>query len=79
MTANRVISKSLAGRQDILFGNGQVTQTRAGGSYHISKVSMVWACATHAELLTLDTAQFTQATVNCQGVISNWGWNGINW
>ena len=40
---------------------------------------MVWACATHAELLTLDTAQFTQATVNCQGVISNWGWNGINW
>lgn len=79
MTANRVISKSLAGRQDILFGHGQVTQTRAGGSYPINKVSMVWACATHAELLTLDTTQFTQATVNYQGAITHWGWTGSHW
>lgn len=79
MTANRVISKSSAGRQDILFGNGQVTQTRAGGSYPINKVSMVWACAAHAELLTLDTTQFTQATVNYQGAITHWGWTGSYW
>lgn len=79
MTANRVISKSLAGRQDILFGNGQVTQTRAGGSYPINKVSMVWACAAHAELLTLDTTQFTQATVSYQGAVTHWGWTGSHW
>lgn len=77
--AQRIVKKSLAGRQDILFGNGQVTQTRAGGSYPINKVSMVWACMSHAELLTIDTAQFTQATVNYQGSITHWGWTGTNW
>lgn len=77
--AQRIVKKSLAGRQDILFGNGQVTQTRAGGSYPINKVSMLWACTSHAELLTLDTTQFTQATVNYQGSITHWGWTGTHW
>lgn len=77
--AERVIQKSLAGRQDILFGHGQVNQTRAGGLYPINKVSMVWACETCAELLTLDTTQFTQATVNYQGAITHWGWTGSHW
>lgn len=77
--AERVIQKSLAGRQDILFGHGQVNQTRAGGLYPINKVSMVWACETHAELLTLDTAQFTQATVSYQGAVTHWGWTGSHW
>lgn len=77
--AQRIVKKSLAGRQDILFGNGQVTQTRAGGSYPINKVSMVWACNSHAELLAIDTSQFTQATVNYQGAITHWGWTGTNW
>lgn len=77
--AERVIQKSLAGRQDILFGHGQVSQTRAGGLYPINKVSMVWACETHAELLTLDTTQFTQATVSYKGAITHWGWTGSHW
>lgn len=77
--AQRIVKKSLAGRQDILFGNGQVTQQRAGGSYPINKVSMVWACTSHAELLTIDTEQFTQATVNYQGAVTHWGWTGTNW
>ena len=77
--AERIIKKSLAGRQDILFGNGQVSQVRAGGLYPINKVSMVWACTTHAELLTLDTSQFTQATVNYQGAVTHWGWTGSHW
>lgn len=77
--AERVIQKSLAGRQDILFGHGQVNQTRAGGLYPINKVSMVWACETHAELLTLDTTQFTQATVSYQGAVTHWGWTGTHW
>ena len=77
--AQRVVEKSLAGRQDILFGKGQVTQTRAGGSYPINKVSVAWACATFEELLTLDTNQFEEATVNYNGAVTHWGWNGINW
>ena len=77
--AERVIQKSLAGRQDILFGHGQVDQTRAGGVYTVDKVSMVWVCKTHAELLTLDTTQFTQATVNYQGAVTHWGWTGTHW
>lgn len=77
--AERISKKSLAGRQDILFGNGQVSQVRAGGLYPIDKVSMVWACTSHAELLSLDTSQFTQATVDYQGSITLWGWTGSHW
>lgn len=77
--AERIIKKSLAGRQDILFGNGQVSQVRAGGLYPINKVSMVWACISHAELLSLDTSQFTQATVSHQGAVTHWGWTGSHW
>ena len=77
--SQRVVEKSLAGRQDILFGNGQVTQTRAGGSYPINKVSVAWACANFEELLTLDTDQFKEATVNNQGAVTHWGWTGSHW
>ena len=77
--AERVITKNLAGRQDIAFGRGTVIQQRAGGSFPINKVSMVWACDTFAELLTIDTDQFKEATVNYQGIVTHWGWNGTNW
>lgn len=59
--AERVISKSLAGRQDILFGRGQVTQTRGGGSYPIDKVSTLLVASDYGELALTDTDQFELA------------------
>lgn len=61
MVAERIVRKNLAGRQDILFGKGQVTQTRAGGSYPITKVSTLWVASDYEELALIDTAQFELA------------------
>lgn len=60
---DRVITKNLAGVEDLLFGKGTVNQTRSGDVYPIEKISMVWACDTVEELAELDTEKFTQALV----------------
>jgi len=75
----RVIKKSLACRQDLLLGNGVVNQVRSGQTVQVDKIALSWSCATFSDLLALNTVEITHATVNCDGVISNWGWNGANW
>lgn len=61
--AERIVTKNLAGVEDLLLGKGVVTQTRAGQDYPIEKLSLVWSCNTVEELERLDTSKFTQALV----------------
>lgn len=62
--AERIVSKSLAGLEDLLLGNGTEQQIRNGYEYPITKLSLPWACSDIAELLELDTTKFTQALVS---------------
>lgn len=73
--ANRVVTKNLAGVEDLLLGKGVVTQTRAGQAYPIEKLSLVWSCNTVEELEQLDTSKFTQALV--AGV--SYTFDGTSW
>lgn len=62
--AERIVTKNLAGVEDLLLGNGAEQQIRNGYEYPITKLSLPWACSDTAELLELDTAKFTQALVS---------------
>lgn len=55
---NRVITKALAGLEDLLFGRGSVNQARAGGTYAINKLSLPLVLTDVAELATLDSSKF---------------------
>ena len=50
----REITKELAGQEDLLFGQGAVSQTRNGTVYSISRIPMVPMVATAAALEALD-------------------------
>lgn len=73
--AERIVSKSLAGLEDLLLGNGTEQQIRNGYEYPITKLSLPWACSDIAELLELDTTKFTQALVS--GI--TYKYNGSAW
>ena len=62
--AERIVTKNLAGVEDLLLGLGTEQQTRNGNEYPITKLSLPWACLDIAELLELDTTKFTQALVS---------------
>lgn len=61
---DRVITKNLAGLEDLLLGEGQENQTRSGDLYPITKIKLLWPCTTLIELQTLDPAKFTRAYYN---------------
>lgn len=55
---SRVITKALAGLEDLLFGRGSVNQARAGGTYAISKISLPLIITDVAELANVDHTKF---------------------
>lgn len=61
--AERVVSKNLAGLEDLLLGKGSVNQERSGQVYPISKVPFIYPCDSIAERDLLDTTKFQYAAV----------------
>lgn len=55
---DRVVTKVLAGLEDLLFGRGTVNQSRAGGTYAITKLSLPLVLTDVADLATLDSSKF---------------------
>jgi len=52
---DRVVTKQLAGVEDILFGISSVSQTRDGTAYTINRILKLHPLNTKAELIALDT------------------------
>lgn len=71
----RIVTKHLAGVEDLLLGSGSVEQERAGDLYPITKLSTVWAANSVAELADLDTQKFTKAIVGS----ALYYWTGTEW
>lgn len=61
--AERVVSKNLAGLEDLLLGKGTVNQERAAQVYPISKIPFIYPCDSIAERDLLDTDKFQYAAV----------------
>jgi len=53
----RTISKELGGVEDLLFGDGLVSQSRGGSNYTINRILKLHPLNTKAELIALDTLQ----------------------
>lgn len=71
----RIVTKHLAGVEDLLLGSGSVEQERAGDLYPITKLSTVWAANSIAELEGVDTQKFTKAVVGS----ALYYWTGTEW
>ena len=71
----KVIKKSLAGQEDILFGEGTVNQARGEGNYAISKVRLVYPVNSVAELDALDPTKFPKAALYTSGVVTLYEYN----
>lgn len=63
MADQRTVLKSLAGEEDLLWGRGPVNQSRAGGTYPISKLSFTKVVTSEAALALLDPTLFPSAAV----------------
>lgn len=61
--AERIVSKNLAGLEDLLLGKGTVNQERAAQTYPISKIPFIYPCDSIAERDLLDTDKFQYAAV----------------
>lgn len=59
----RTVTKVLATQQDLLFGEGQVQQTRSGGVYVVDKIRGFYPCNSQAELDALDPEKFPKAAL----------------
>lgn len=71
----RIVTKHLAGVEDLLLGSGSVQQERASGLYPITKLSTVWVANSVAELANVDTQKFTKAIVGA----ALYYWTGSEW
>ncbi len=71
----RLVRKALATQEDLVFGKGDITQTRNGVSYPLTKINMIAPVVDIAERDTLDTDKFTHCTV--AGV--PYSWDGAAW
>jgi hypothetical protein len=63
MANQRTVLKSLAAKEDLLWGRGQVNQSRAGGTYPVNKLSFTQVVTSEAALALLDPAEFPSAAV----------------
>lgn len=60
MTTQRTVKKNLIGQEDILYGEGQVTQSRNASNYTINKVRSIYPVNSIAERDALDIDKFTK-------------------
>lgn len=60
-SSSRVITKNLAGVEDLLLGIDQVTQVRNGTSYQITRIDLPLVVADQAAMTALDITTVTRA------------------
>lgn len=77
--AERVVSKNLAGLEDLLLGKGTVNQERAAQTYPITKVPILYPCDSLAERDLLDITKFQYAVVFDAGVATFYRYDSGAW
>ena len=77
--AERIVSKNLAGLEDLLLGKGTVNQERAAQTYPISKIPILYPCDSIAERDLLDTNKFQYAVVFSAGVVTFYKYDTGMW
>lgn len=77
--AERVVSKNLAGLEDLLLGKGTVHQERAAQTYLITRVPILYPCDSVAERDLLDTTKFQYAVVFDAGVATFYRYDIDRW
>ena len=76
MAEQRVVTKSLAGKEDLLFGRGSATQSRGGNQYVINALSVPWVASSEAALNDLDPSQFPFVIVSTGSAITLYEYTG---
>lgn len=77
--AQRIVSKNLAGLEDLLLGKGSTHQERAGQTYPITKIPFLYPCDSIAERDLLDTNKFQYAVVFSAGVVTFYKYDAGTW
>lgn len=77
--AQRIVSKNLAGLEDLLLGKGSTQQERAGQTYPITKIPFLYPCDSIAERDALDTTKFQYAVVFDAGVATFYRYDTNMW
>lgn len=77
--AERIVSRNLAGLEDLLLGKGTIKQERAAKVYPISKIPILYPCDSVAELDLLDTTKFQYAVVFYAGVATFYRYDTDMW
>lgn len=77
--AERIVSRNLAGLEDLLLGKGSTQQERAGQTYLITKIPFLYPCDSIAELYLLDTSKFQYAAVFDAGVVTFYRYDTDTW
>lgn len=77
--AQRIVSKNLAGLEDLLLGKGIVYQERASETYPVTKIPFLYPCDSLAERDALDTTKFQYAVVFNAGVATFYRYDAGIW
>ena len=77
--AERIVSRNLAGLEDLLLGKGSTQQERAGQTYPITKIPCLYPCDSLAERDALDTTKFQYAVVFDAGVVTFYRYDSGAW
>ena len=77
--AERIVSRNLAGLEDLLLGKGSTHQERAGQTYPITKIPFLYPCDSLAERDALDTSKFQYAIVFDAGVVKFYRYDTDKW
>lgn len=77
--AERIVSRNLAGLEDLLLGKGTINQERAAQVYPISKIPILYPCDSVAERDLLDTTKFQYAVVFDDGVVTFYRYDTDMW
>ena len=77
--AERIVSRNLAGLEDLRLGKGTINQERATKVYPISKIPILYPCDSLAELDSLDTTKFQYAAVFDAGVVTFYRYDTDAW
>ena len=77
--AERIVSRNLAGLEDLLLGKGSTQQERAGQTYPITKIPFLYPCDSLAERDALDTTKFQYAVVFNAGVATFYRYDTNMW
>ena len=77
--AERIVSRNLAGLEDLLLGKGTINQERAAKVYPISKIPILYPCDSVAERDLLDTTKFQYAAVFDAGIVTFYRYDTDTW